>query len=70
MEPSASTLLVVTAASALQTSRENIVTKVTEKAARMDGFLQINNLRDIKTNLHLSPACENNGKISKRSDKL
>ena len=54
----------VTAASVLQTSRENIVTKVTEQAARMDGFLQRNNLRDIKTNLHLSPAYENNGKIS------
>ena len=46
------------------------MTKVTEQAARMDGFLQRNNLRDMKTNLHLSPAYENNGKISERFGKL
>ena len=35
MEPSVLTLLVVTAASVLQTSRENIVTKVTEEAGSL-----------------------------------
>lgn len=36
MEPNVLTLLVVTAAGVLQTSKESIVTKVTEQAVRMD----------------------------------
>ena len=38
MEPSALTLWVVTPASVLQTSRENIVTKVFERVFRMNGI--------------------------------
>lgn len=71
MELTVLTLLVVTAASVQQTSKENIVTKVTEQAARMDGFLlQRNNFCDIKTSLYLSSAYENNGKTPDRFRKL
>ena len=64
MEPSVLTLLVVTAASVLQTSRENIVTKVTEEAIHLDGVVRPSEkqsyLRDLETNLHLLWAYENN----------
>ena len=74
MEPGVLTPLVVTAASVLQTLRENIVTKVTDEAVHLDGVVRPSEkqsyLHDLETNLHLLWAYVNNEKISARFAKL